>query len=167
MSRDSITVVPAGDRKAVATIAAAIALAGTGRQARGAKRSACSARRSSGRDSARSPAMTDGRTMHRLGHAIARTAHTLRVPLAPGTRVEDGEATLSTRKGLDWTTKFSAIAKAAVGLPDCLIEKFTFTLNGRTIQTSIMLTAIEALRSGAIVQTLNTRYLLGHAGQRH
>ena len=27
-------------------------------------------------------------------------------------RVEDGEATLKTRKGLDWTDKFGAIAKA-------------------------------------------------------
>ncbi len=37
-------------------------------------------------------------------------------------RVEDGEATLRTRKGLDWTRKFSAIAEAAAGLPDCIID---------------------------------------------
>lgn len=37
-------------------------------------------------------------------------------------RVEEGEARLRTRKGLDWTTKFAAIAKAAKGLPDCLID---------------------------------------------
>ncbi|MDP2373482.1 DNA ligase D [Reyranella sp.] len=37
-------------------------------------------------------------------------------------RVEDGEATLRTRTGLDWTTKFSAIAKASAALPDCLID---------------------------------------------
>jgi bifunctional non-homologous end joining protein LigD len=37
-------------------------------------------------------------------------------------RVEDGEATLRTRKGLDWTEKFSAIARQAAGLPDCLID---------------------------------------------
>lgn len=37
-------------------------------------------------------------------------------------RVEDGEAALRTRNGLDWTKKFAAIAKAAKGLPDCLID---------------------------------------------
>jgi len=37
-------------------------------------------------------------------------------------RVEDGKATLRTRKGLDWTDKFSAIAKAAEKLPDCMID---------------------------------------------
>jgi bifunctional non-homologous end joining protein LigD len=37
-------------------------------------------------------------------------------------RVEDGEATLKTRKGLDWTEKFQAIAKEAAGLPDAIID---------------------------------------------
>lgn len=37
-------------------------------------------------------------------------------------RVEDGEAVLNTRKGLDWTEKFSAIAKEAKSLPDVLID---------------------------------------------
>ncbi len=37
-------------------------------------------------------------------------------------RVEDGEATLRTRKGLDWTTKFAAIARAGRKLEDCLID---------------------------------------------
>jgi bifunctional non-homologous end joining protein LigD len=37
-------------------------------------------------------------------------------------RVEDGEATLKTRKGLDWTGKFTAIAKEGSGLPDVLID---------------------------------------------
>jgi bifunctional non-homologous end joining protein LigD len=37
-------------------------------------------------------------------------------------RVEDGEATLKTRKGLDWTDKFEAIAKEAGKLPDALID---------------------------------------------
>jgi bifunctional non-homologous end joining protein LigD len=32
-------------------------------------------------------------------------------------RLEDGEVTLLTRKGLDWTERFSAIAKAVAGLP--------------------------------------------------
>ena len=37
-------------------------------------------------------------------------------------RVEDGEAELRTRKGLDWTKKFSAIADAAAKLPDCIVD---------------------------------------------
>lgn len=37
-------------------------------------------------------------------------------------RVEDGEATLKTRKGLDWTEKFASIAKEGGALPDVLID---------------------------------------------
>ena len=37
-------------------------------------------------------------------------------------RVEDGEAALKTRKGLDWTDKFKAIAKEGGALPDALID---------------------------------------------
>jgi bifunctional non-homologous end joining protein LigD len=37
-------------------------------------------------------------------------------------RVEDGGATLKTRKGLDWTGKFAAIAKEAAALPDTMID---------------------------------------------
>jgi bifunctional non-homologous end joining protein LigD len=37
-------------------------------------------------------------------------------------RAEDGEATLKTRKGLDWTEKFRAIAKEGSALPDVLID---------------------------------------------
>jgi bifunctional non-homologous end joining protein LigD len=37
-------------------------------------------------------------------------------------RIVDGEATLKTRKGLDWTDKFQAIAKEGSSLPDVLID---------------------------------------------
>jgi bifunctional non-homologous end joining protein LigD len=37
-------------------------------------------------------------------------------------RVEDGDARLKTRKGLDWTDKFQAIAKEGSSLPDALID---------------------------------------------
>ena len=37
-------------------------------------------------------------------------------------RVEDGEARLKTRKGLDWTDKFRAIAKQGSSLPDVLVD---------------------------------------------
>jgi bifunctional non-homologous end joining protein LigD len=37
-------------------------------------------------------------------------------------RVANGQATMRTRKGLDWTSRFGAIAKAAEGLADCIID---------------------------------------------
>ncbi|WP_426237639.1 DNA ligase D [Pararhizobium sp. DWP1-1-3] len=37
-------------------------------------------------------------------------------------RIQGGEVTLKTRKGLDWTAKWSAIAKAALALPECIID---------------------------------------------
>jgi len=37
-------------------------------------------------------------------------------------RVQGGEAKLYTRKGLDWTGKFAAIAQAARNLPDCILD---------------------------------------------
>lgn len=37
-------------------------------------------------------------------------------------RVVDGKATLKTRKGLDWTSKFKEIAQAASILPDCIVD---------------------------------------------
>ena len=37
-------------------------------------------------------------------------------------RVESGKPVLRTRKGLDWTAKFKAVADASLGLPDCMID---------------------------------------------
>ena len=37
-------------------------------------------------------------------------------------RVENGKATVKTRKGLDWTAKFREIGKAAEALPDCILD---------------------------------------------
>ena len=37
-------------------------------------------------------------------------------------RVQGGEARIRTRRGLDWTEQFAAIAKRAAGLPDCIID---------------------------------------------
>jgi bifunctional non-homologous end joining protein LigD len=44
-------------------------------------------------------------------------------------RVENGEATLKTRSGLDWTAKFKEIARDAASLPDCLIDGEACALN--------------------------------------
>ncbi len=48
-------------------------------------------------------------------------------------RVEGGEATLKTRKGLDWTAKFPEIARAAKSLSDCIIDGEVCALNDRSI----------------------------------
>ncbi|KRD95852.1 ATP-dependent DNA ligase [Bosea sp. Root381] len=37
-------------------------------------------------------------------------------------RIERGRVTLKTRKGLDWTAKFGALAKAFRPLPDCIVD---------------------------------------------
>lgn len=57
------------------------------------------------------PANSDG-----WGHEIKFDGY--RVQL----RVEDGEVALNTRKGLNWTDKFGAIAKEAESFPDVLID---------------------------------------------
>ena len=46
-------------------------------------------------------------------------------------RVESGEVTLKTRKGLDWTAKFGAIARAASALPDCIVDGEIVALDHR------------------------------------
>lgn len=45
-------------------------------------------------------------------------------------RIDAGKVTLKTRKGLDWTQKFGAIAKAAKGLPDAIIDGEIVALDG-------------------------------------
>jgi bifunctional non-homologous end joining protein LigD len=50
------------------------------------------------------------------GHEIKFDGYRLQL------RVEDGRATLKTRKGLDWTAKFKAIGEDGESLPDCLID---------------------------------------------
>jgi bifunctional non-homologous end joining protein LigD len=37
-------------------------------------------------------------------------------------RIEDGEAVMLTRKGLDWTNKFVAVAAAGASLPNCILD---------------------------------------------
>ncbi|ABE61338.1 ATP-dependent DNA ligase LigD polymerase module / ATP-dependent DNA ligase LigD phosphoesterase module [Nitrobacter hamburgensis X14] len=44
-------------------------------------------------------------------------------------RIENGDVTLKTRKGLDWTDKFPAIASAATKLPDAIIDGEIVALN--------------------------------------
>ena len=46
-------------------------------------------------------------------------------------RVESGGVTLKTRKGLDWTPKFGAIARAASKLLDCIVDGEIVALDHR------------------------------------
>src|ERR1700712_2194469 len=48
-------------------------------------------------------------------------------------RIEDGAAVLNTRKGLDWSEKFGAIAKEAQSLPDAMIDGEIVALNDRGV----------------------------------
>ena len=45
-------------------------------------------------------------------------------------RVHNGEARIRTRKGLDWTAQFGAIAERAEGLPDCILDGEVCALDG-------------------------------------
>ena len=67
-------------------------------------------------------------------------------------RVEDGTAVMRTRKGLDWTAKFAAIADAAGGLPDCIIDGEVVALdhNGAP-DFSALQAALSEGRSGDLV----------------
>jgi len=46
-------------------------------------------------------------------------------------RIEDGDVSLKTRKGLDWTPKFGAIATAAAALPNCIVDGEIVALDHR------------------------------------
>jgi bifunctional non-homologous end joining protein LigD len=48
-------------------------------------------------------------------------------------RVENGKAVIRTRRGLDWTERFSAIAKEASALPDCIIDAEIVALDERKL----------------------------------
>ncbi len=50
------------------------------------------------------------------GHEIKLDGYRLQL------RIQAGEATLKTRKGLDWSAQFAAIIGQAKGFPDCLID---------------------------------------------
>jgi bifunctional non-homologous end joining protein LigD len=63
----------------------------------------------------------------RWGHEIKFDGYRMQL------RVQDGAAALKTRKGLDWTRKFPAIAKASQRLPDSLLDGEIVALNKRGI----------------------------------
>jgi len=67
-------------------------------------------------------------------------------------RVADGRAELRTRKGLDWTDRFAAIAKAARALPDCLIDGEVVALGENRLPSfSALQAALSQQRSEELV----------------
>ncbi|MGK9170127.1 DNA ligase D [Inquilinus limosus] len=59
------------------------------------------------------------------GHEIKFDGYRLQL------RIAGGAATLKTRKGLDWTARFQAIADAAADWPDCIIDGEAVALDER------------------------------------
>jgi bifunctional non-homologous end joining protein LigD len=67
-------------------------------------------------------------------------------------RVEDGEAALKTRKGLDWTDKFPAIAKEGDALPDALIDGEIVAVNHEGVPDfSALQAAIAEGKTGNLI----------------
>lgn len=67
-------------------------------------------------------------------------------------RVEDGEATLKTRKGLDWTDKFSAIAKEASAFTDVMIDGEIVALDAEGVPNfSALQAAIADGKTGKLI----------------
>ncbi|MBV9461465.1 MAG: DNA ligase D [Bradyrhizobium sp.] len=67
-------------------------------------------------------------------------------------RVEEGEVSLKTRKGLDWTEKFAAIAKDAKTLPDVLIDGEIVALDHRGVpEFSALQAALSEGKTGKLI----------------
>ncbi|HLZ98794.1 MAG TPA: non-homologous end-joining DNA ligase [Steroidobacteraceae bacterium] len=67
-------------------------------------------------------------------------------------RVERGQAVIRTRKGLDWTDRFAAVATTAAALPDCLIDGEVVALDQRQLpKFSLLQTALSEGRSADLV----------------
>jgi bifunctional non-homologous end joining protein LigD len=56
-------------------------------------------------------------------------------------RVQKGKAQIRTRSGLDWTTQFSAVAKAARKLPDCIVDGEICAIDSKNMPSFAMLQA--------------------------
>src|SRR5581483_10169383 len=67
-------------------------------------------------------------------------------------RVEDGKVSLKTRKGLDWTEKFAAIAKEARSLPDALIDGEIVALDADGVpEFSALQAALSEGKTGKLI----------------
>jgi bifunctional non-homologous end joining protein LigD len=67
-------------------------------------------------------------------------------------RIEKGRAIVRTRKGLDWTERFAAIAKDAAELPDCIIDSEIVALDEHQLPNFAALqAALSADKTGELV----------------
>ena len=67
-------------------------------------------------------------------------------------RIEDGKVSLKTRKGLDWTEKFAAIAKQARSLPDALIDGEIVALDDAGVpEFSALQAALSEGKTGKLI----------------
>ncbi len=67
-------------------------------------------------------------------------------------RVVGGKATLKTRSALDWTARFSAIAKEGARLPDCVIDGEVVALDSRGVPSfSALQAALSAEKTDDLV----------------
>jgi bifunctional non-homologous end joining protein LigD len=67
-------------------------------------------------------------------------------------RVEKGAAVIRTRKGLDWTERFSAIARQASAFPDCIIDGEIVALDDHQLPSfGALQAALSAEKSDALV----------------
>ncbi len=80
------------------------------------------------------------------GHEIKFDGYRLQL------RVEGGEVSLKTRKGLDWTDKFAAIAREAKALPDSLIDGEVVALDkGGVPEFSALQAALSDGKTGKLI----------------
>jgi bifunctional non-homologous end joining protein LigD len=67
-------------------------------------------------------------------------------------RVEGGKVHIRTRKGLDWTTRFSAIAVAAAAFPDCVIDGEIVALDQKQLPSfGLLQAALSAEKTDNLV----------------
>jgi bifunctional non-homologous end joining protein LigD len=78
-------------------------------------------------------------------------------------RVAGGHAELLTRKGLDWTERFAAIARAAAALPDCVMDGEAVALNHDGVSDfSALQAALSEGRDAALILfAFDLMYLAG------
>jgi bifunctional non-homologous end joining protein LigD len=78
-------------------------------------------------------------------------------------RVENGEAKLCTRKGVDWTARFRGIATSASALPDCLLDGEVVALDPHgTPDFSVLQAALSDRKNdGLIYFTFDLLFLDG------
>jgi bifunctional non-homologous end joining protein LigD len=66
-------------------------------------------------------------------------------------RVQDGEAHIRTRTGLDWTAQFAAVARAAEALPDCIVDGEVCALVNNVPSFAALQDALSAGKSDKLV----------------